>query len=232
MSPNRRTVPVLLALAVVLLGVAGVSSVAARAPPTPACGVCTDALESAADERGVAVERGQTALTVAVHENGSTTWRAAVELRRGSEALENDSLRRAVVADAGGWSVADPTDRRSRVDGETLEVTFRDPDAAESRLGAVVFTPFVPDAPVLPFTSGGEGPRYLGADRVTVRGPAGYRAYGDYPGATESGRSVTWERNPDTERTYVAGDPKVAFVPEDDRVGGTRAWLARTVAFA
>lgn len=230
MSPNRRPVPALLALAVVLLGVAGVQSVAARAPPTPACGVCTDALESAAAERGVAVERGETALTVAVRENGSATWRAAVELRRGSDALENDSLRRAVVADAGGRSVADPTDRRSRVDGDTLEVTFRDPDAAEARLGAVVFTPLVPDAPVVPFAMGGEGPRYLGADRVTVRGPAGYRAYGDYPGANESGRSVTWERNANAERTYVDGDPNVAFVPEDDRAGGVRAWLARTLA--
>ena len=96
----------------------------------------------------------------------------------------------------------------------------------------MVFTPLVPDSPTLPLTSGGEGPRYLGADRVTVRGPAGYRAYGDYPGATESGRSVAWERNASAERTYVEGDPKVAFVPERGFVAGVRAWAARTLAFS
>ena len=230
MSPNRR-IAAILVLAVVLLGVTSVSSVAARAPPTPVCGVCSDALETAADDRNVAVERGETALTVTVHENGTTTWNATVELHRGSDTLENDSLRRAVVEDATDRSIADATDLRSRVDGDTLEVTFRDPDAAESHFGAVAFTALVPDSPTLPFASGGEGPRYLGADRVTIRGPAGYRAYGDYRGATESGRSVAWESDASAERTYVEGGPKVAFVPENGLVAGVRAWAARALAF-
>ena len=228
MSPNRRIVSALALL--VLVSATGASTVAARAPPTPVCGVCSDALETAANERNATVERGETALTVAVHENGSATWRATVELRRGSDAFENDSLRRDVVAAATGRSIADATDLRSRVDGDVLEVTFRDPGAAESHFGVVVFTPLVPDSPALPFASGGEGPRYLGADRVTVRGPADYRVYGDYPGATESGRSVTWTRNASAERTYVDGGPKVALVPEGSLLGGVRAWAARTLA--
>ena len=227
MSPTRRLVS-LLVLAVVL-GVAAAPSATARAPPTPVCGVCSDALVTAADDRNVAVERGETALTVTVHENGTATWNATVRLRRGSAALEDDGLRRGVVEDATGRSIADATHLRSRVDGDTLEVTFRDPDAAESHFGAVVFTALVPDSPTLPFASGGEGPRYLGADRVTIRGPAEYRVYGDYAGATESGRSVVWTRNGSAERTGVDGT-KVTFAPADPLLGGVRAWLARALA--
>lgn len=226
MSSTRRIVPLLVLAAV--LGVAAAPSATARAPPAPVCGVCSDALETAADDRNVGVERGETALTVTVHENGSTTWHATVELRRGSAALESDDLRREVVEDATGRSMADATDLRSRVDGSALDVTFRDPDAAESHLGASVFTALVPDSPTLPFATGGEGPRYLGADRVTVRGPPGDRVYGDYAGATESGRSVTWTRNASAERTSVDGTG-VTFAPAGF-TGGVRAWLARALA--
>ena len=226
MSPTRRVVPLLVLVAV--LGVAAAPSATARAPPTPVCGVCSDALDTAADDRSVRVERGETTLTVTVHENGSTTWNATVELRRGGAALRNDSLRREVVEAATGRSIADATHLRSRVDGGTLEVTFRDPDAAESRFGAAVLTALVPESPTLPLASGGEGPRYLGADRVTVRGPPGHRVYGDYAGATESGRSVTWTRNASTGRTDVDG-AKVTFAPEG-LAGGLRAWLARALA--
>ena len=94
MPSTRRGLAVVLSL-VLLTGtlVAGVPVADARAPPTPLCGVCSDRLDESAERHDVALSRGETDLVVQVHENGSTTWRATVELTAGADALDNETLR-------------------------------------------------------------------------------------------------------------------------------------------
>lgn len=161
--------------------------------------------------------------------NGSTRWRAAVELVRGAEALRNASLRRSIVGDAVDTGVADPVDVRSHLRDRTLVVTFSDPTAAETHLGVSVFTPLVAESPVIPLAMGGEGPRYLGADSLTVRTPAPHSIYGDYPGASETGRAVRWERR-GADRRYVEGGRHVAVVPDGTLGSGVRVAFARLLA--
>ncbi|RDI69902.1 hypothetical protein [Halopelagius longus] len=222
MRPHATTA-VVIALLLALSAVAAVPSADARAPPTPVCGVCS--LDRTAPD-GTPVTAGDSTLTVSLHENGSTTWRANVELASGSDALaENESFRRAVVEEVTRRSVADPEAIYSRIDGETLIVRYRDTGATESPAGTIVFSPLSPEGPDVPFAMGGEGPRYLGTDRFTLRAPPGYELRGD-ANAADGGRSLVWTRDGD-ERTFldVTDDPVAV---DSDAVGpGIRAWVAR-----
>lgn len=217
-SPLQFAVVALLVLA----AVGAVPTADARAPPTPVCGVCS--VDTTVD--GTHVAAGESELTVQIHENGSTTWVATVELADGANALAaNDSLRRAVVDEGTGWSIAEPESVRSRVDGETLTVRYRDSEAAAAAAGAVVFTPLTPESPNAPFVSGGEGPRYLGVDRFTLRAPPGDDLHG--AGEKTDSNELVWTRETENERTSldVTSDP--VAVDSDSPVPGFRVWLAR-----
>lgn len=173
----------------------------------------------------------ESSLIVTLHENGSTTWEARVDLAAGGDALAaNESLRRMVVVEAAHDGIADPRDVDARIDGNALLVDYRDPNATERYLGVVVFTPLTPASPQVPFVIGGEGVRYLGADRLTVRGAPGWEVRGD-AAATDSDGRLVWTREstePDDEgRVFidVARDP--VAVEEDAVLPGVRAWMGR-----
>ncbi|WP_049981657.1 hypothetical protein [Halolamina rubra] len=224
MRPRTR-LPVALVLLITLAAVTAVPTAEAREPPTPVCGVCS--VDTTVD--GTHVAGGESELTIQLHENGSTTWVATIELTAGADAMaENDSLRRVVVDEAMGRSIAEPEDVRSGVDGETMTVRYRDAEAAERTVGTVVFTPLTPESPDGLFVAGGEGPRYLGVDRFTLRAPPGYELYGTGDGG-RSGELV-WTRNGTTERTYldVTADP--VAVDADTWLPGVRVWLARLLS--
>ncbi|MBP1985670.1 hypothetical protein [Halolamina salifodinae] len=218
-----RSLPLIaVVLLLALAAVAAVPVADARAPPTPVCGVCS--VDTTVD--GAAVAAGESELTVSIHENGTTAWEARVELTAGSDVLaENGSLRRAVVDEAMGRSIADPEQVRSQMGGEALIVRYRDDGATERHVGAVVFTPLTPEGPSSPFAIGGEGPRYLGTDRFTLRAPAGYDLHGDAE-STDSG-TIVWTRENGSERTSldVATDP--VAVESDSGAPGVRTWFAR-----
>lgn len=221
----RSPLPIALCLLLAIAAVAAVPVVDARAPPTPVCGVCE--FDTTVD--GTHVAAGESELTVQIHENGSTTWVATVELTAGSDDLAgNDSLRRAVVEDAMDWSVAEPDDVRSSVDGETLTVRYRDAEAAETSVGTVVFTPLTPESPNVPLASGGEGPRYLGTDRFTLRAPPGYVLHGDATSG-DSGELV-WTRENGDERTYIDVTDDPVAVDADAGAPGVRTWFARLLS--
>lgn len=202
----------------------------ARAPPTPVCGVCDlDRTVSGGD----AVVAGESSLTVTLHENGTTTWRARAELAEGADALSaNESLRRAVATEAARDGIAEPRDVDARVDGETLVVGYRDPGAAERSLGVVVFTPLTPASPNAPMVSGGEGWRYLAADRLTVRAGSGLDVRGA-ASEVESDDRLVWTRNAsgggDADRPSLDVDVDPVAVEENDLFPGARAWIARRV---
>ena len=226
-----RALPLLVALLLCVTAAVAVPAVDARAPPTPVCGVC-DLDRTVSD--GEPVVAGESELTVTIHGNGSTTWRARAELTAGADALAaNESLRRTVVADAVRDGVADPRDVTARVDGDDLVVDYRDPNATDRSLGAVVFTPLTPASPSAPFVMGGEGSRYLAADRLVVRGESGWTVCGDAPdGGSDAG--LVWSRE-----AAAGGDPKrvsldverdPVAVEEGAALSGVRAWIARLLA--
>lgn len=224
----RSLPPVAIALLLAAAAVAAVPVADARAPPTPVCGVCS--VDTTVD--GTVVAAGESELTVSIHENGSTTWNARVELTAGSDDLaENESLRRAVVDEAMGRSIADPEQLSSRMDGETLVVRYRDDGATEQHVGTVVFTPLTPDGPNIPFAMGGEGPRYLGTDRFTLRAPAGYDLHGDAGQAAQTdSATLVWTQENGTDRTSldVTADP--VAVDADAGAPGVRTWFARLLS--
>lgn len=224
-----RTIAAVTAVLLLAAGIAAAPAADARAPPTPICGVC-DFDRTTPD--GTPVVADESALTVTLRENGSTTWEAEVDLAAGGDALAaNDSLRRSVVSEAVHDGIAEPTDIDARIAGDTLLVDYRDPNATERHLGAVVFTPLTPASPSVPFVIGGEGARFLGADRVTVRGESGWAVRGDANAADSDGRLV-WTRDgggePDDQgRVFVdvARDP--VAVEEDALLAGPRAQIGR-----
>ncbi|KPN30612.1 hypothetical protein SY89_01348 [Halolamina pelagica] len=221
----RRSLHVVFALLLALAAVAAVPAADARAPPTPVCGVCS--FDTTVDGTDVAADESE--LTVRIHANGSTTWIATVELARGAASMaENDSFRRAVVDEAMGWSVAEPEAVRSSVDDGTLTVRYRDDEAAERHVGAVVFTPLTPEGPNALFASGGEGPRYLGTDRFTLRAPAGYDLHGG--GETGDAGELVWTRADGTERTSLDVSDDPVAVDADSAAPGIRTWFARLLS--
>lgn len=166
----------------------------ATAPPQAACGVCTEVLDRTAADQGVTLTRGNSKQVIEVYENTSTRWTATVRLTDGADALRNASLRRSIVSKtlARARMVAEPTHVSSQLSGETLTVSYRDPDAAETDGDAIVFTRFHATSPQDPSVMGGEGTPYLGANTVELRAPSGYTVAGNYTSATESETTVRW----------------------------------------
>ncbi|RLM52167.1 hypothetical protein [Halorubrum sp. Atlit-28R] len=226
-----RALPLLVALLLCATAAVAVPAVDARAPPTPVCGVCDLDRTAPSGERVVA---GESELTVTIHANGSTTWRARADLAAGADALAaNDSLRRAVAAEAARDGVAEPRDLSARLDGKTLVVDYRDPNATERHLGVTVFTPLTPASPSTPFVVGGEGARYLAADRLTVRGEPGWTVRGDAP-ERESDTELVWSprdaARDDAGRAPFDVDRDPVAVKAGAVLPGPRAWIARLLA--
>jgi hypothetical protein len=227
MPSTSRGLAVVLSFALVGTAlVAGVPAADARAPPTPLCGACSERLDESAERHDVDLTRGETDLVVQIHENGSTSWRATVELTAGAEALDNETLRAAVVDSAVQRGVGDPSDVQSRLDGDTLVVTHRDRNATARHLGVLVFTPVVPDSPGVPWAIGGEGARYVGADRVTVTAPPGYRVTGGYEYATASDDGVVWTGGGE-DRRFVEGESPPTMLPDGSLFPNLRTTVAR-----
>jgi len=225
---DPRTIAAAMAIFLLAVGIAAAPATDARAPPTPICGVC-DLDRTTPD--GTPVTAGESSLTVTLHRNGSTTWDARVDLAAGGDALAaNESLRHTIASEAARDGIAEPRDVDARIDGDTLVVGYRDPNATERHLGVVVFTPLTPASPSVPFVIGGEGARYLGADRLTVRGASGWDVRGDASAADSDGELV-WTRegiDPDDEgRAFVDVDRDPVAVEGDSLLPGPRAWIGR-----
>ncbi|QAU12438.1 hypothetical protein EKH57_06735 [Halorubrum sp. BOL3-1] len=223
-----RNLAVLVTLLLCVTAVVAASPVDARAPPTPVCGVC-ELDRTTAD--GASVVAGESSLTVTLHGNGSTTWNARVDIAAGGDALAaNESLRHDVVSDAVRDGIAEPRDVDARIDGNVLLVEYRDPNATERHLGAVTFTPLTPASPRNPIVIGGEGSRYLGADRLTVAAESGWAVRGDAPAGGSDG-SLVWAREDGerggTDRVRLDIDRDPVAVEEDAVLPGVRAWIAR-----
>lgn len=214
-----------LVLAVLLASPASVSSVAGKAPPEPVCGVCTSALDRAASEHGVDIERGRSTMTVQLYENGSAAFTTHVTITTGADRLRNASLREVIVRDVSYVLVDERQNLRTAMDGDTLVVRYRGNGLAHTTLGVLRFDAFVTRDPP-PLVGGGEGAPYPGADRLTLRAPPGYRVYGTHgDGANET--AIVWHG--DSHQQFagtIAEDVVISFVPSNVALPGPRVAVA------
>lgn len=230
LSPDDdRPIASLLLLTIVVISATGVASVpvTARAPPEPVCGVCTQALDQAADDHGVTLERGTSTMNVQVHPNGTATFTARVSLTQGADQLRNATLRRAIVQDISYIVAEERRGLRTRIDRTTLVVRYRAAVAHRS-VGVIRLDAFeTTGAP--PLASGGEGPPYPGADTLVMRAPAEYRVHDGY-GESANDTAIVWDGDSHEQYAgHIEDNVVISFVPTDATVPAIRVRLAALV---
>jgi hypothetical protein len=139
-----------------------------------------------------------------VHRNGSATWTVENRLND-TAAFENASLRRAVAEEA--ILVHDARLLSTSVDGDTVRMRYRTPDAATAAPGGVLRVEYFRDDPGAMIRSD------LGADRLTLVAPDGMVVGIGLPGADvfDDDRRLT------VTSFEGGGDgPFVTLVPESD----------------
>jgi hypothetical protein len=250
---RRTALPLALLLAAcVLLG--AVPPTVASPQPDPVCGACGSSFEHAAAERGLAANVTHSTATVRVHGNGSATWIVTDRVNRSAadRLTEDTDLLEGIARDAAtdGWGLPHVYEegeirfRSASIDGRTVEIRFRDPDAGERRLGLLVVDYF--------HSEGIRGGWIRNADRFTVAGPDGtvvvndpratiddeYASPGEVPeidGGNATWHGSTVERGPALyEDVYVVYDsPGTSRLHADAVVALSTApiWLDNLAAF-
>lgn len=234
MDPSTKRTGLVLGLAVVviLLGSsATVTMVAAKAPPEPVCGVCTSALDEAANDHGVALERGESTMDIRLSRDGDAEFVAHVELTEGADQLRNDSLRETIVRDVSYILVDERHDLQTAIVDGKLRVRYSSRDVAHVTLGVVQFDAFhIQGAP--PLASGGEGSPYPGADTVTLQAPPGYQlhdSHGDFSNTT----TVRWEGDSHEQyEGHIEEGVTISFAPEQARFPKVRIAAANVLDWA
>jgi len=227
LSDDRRPIASHLLLIIIVISAIGVASVSvtARAPPEPVCGVCTQALNQAADDHDVNLERGTSKMTVQVHPNGTATFTAWVSLIRGADRLRNVTLRRSIVRDVSYIVTEERRNLRTQIDRNTLVIRYRAAVAHQS-LGVVRFDAFeTSDAPLLG-GSGGEGTPYSGADTLVMRAPVNYSVHNGH-GDSANDTTIVWEGDSHEQYAgHIKDDIVISFTPADAIVPAIRVKFA------
>lgn len=202
----RRALP-LLVLALLVLPAA-----AASPQPTPVCGFCGAQFAGAAEDAGANVTVAESTVVVRVHENGSAIWTVRNRLSNGTGALRPAQLDAAASRLAGDhYGLPDrATFVSARMDGETVVLVYRDPNAATRRAGILV---------VDYLRDGGYEPWYhVNAERFTIRGPGGTVVTNTPESGTVEERNATWTGGTGSgyygSGTDLEGSPYVAFGPD------------------
>ncbi len=205
-----------------------IPGVAAKAPPEPVCGVCTDALDTAAGDHNVTITRETSTAELYPHENGTTQVTARVTLTTGAAQLQNNTQRRAIVQDV-SYIVADRRQQlETAMDGNTLVVTYIAPNMTHMTAGVLRFDAFQTRDPP-PFAAGGEGSPYPGADRLVLHAPPGFEIAGSY-GTTSNATTVVWtDSGGQSANAQITEDRIISCVSTTDRVPQLRLLLATVI---
>jgi hypothetical protein len=208
---------VALALVGALLGVALATPATASPRPVQVCSPCERGFESAAHTNDVDVRIERSTATMRVHRNGSATWTVENRLND-TAAFENASLRRSVAEEA--ILVHDARLLSTSVDGDTLRMRYRTPDAATDAPGGVLRVDYFRDDPGAMVRSG------LGADRLTLVAPEGMTVGRALPGA-----DVADDDRRMTVTSFDGGGdgPFVTLVPAGDPLAPLWSLLAITL---
>jgi hypothetical protein len=203
-------------IVIFFISLATITPVIAKAPPEPVCGVCTSQINEAANDHGVALERGGTTMNIQLSQNGTAEFVAHVELAKGAERLRNNTLREAIVRDVSYMVVDNRRDLQTAIVDGNLRVQYSSREVAHKTLGVLQFDVFhIRGAP--PFASGGEGSPYPGADSLTLRAPTGYQvssSHGDFTNET----LIRWKGDSQEQYSgHIKEDVTISFVPEQTR---------------
>lgn len=206
---------------------AAVGPALASPQPTPTCRFCGAAFERAAADGGADVTVAGSTADVRIHENGSATWTVRNELT--DAAALNGSLDATArsLAERGHGPPDDPVLVDARREGDAVVLVYRDPDAAERRVGLLVADYYHDD---------GARPWYrVNADRLTIHGPDGTAVTNDPDGVAIDGGTATWRGNGSAalyEAPDVRGSPFVVFGPDRSAATGIRTTAAVALATA
>ena len=170
---RRVALPIALLITISLLLTAVVPAVASP-QPDPVCGTCGSSFEQSAEQQGLAVNVTHSTATVQIHANGSATWIATnrVNESAATRLSENPALLEQIARGAAteGWGLPNVYDngevtfQSASIDGRTVTIQFRDPDAGERHLGVLVVDYLHSD--------GVRGGWILNADQFTLVGPS------------------------------------------------------------
>lgn len=188
---SRSALPLLACLGLVAVVVAGVVPGAASPQPSPLCGPCGGSFETGAQEYLDDATVTHSTATVLVHENGTATWHVENRFQNASTAeyfREHPGFLDTVVEDTLGDGTVEGqfTVQSVAVDGRTVELTYRDADAVQTRVGDAVVVDYL-------HTHGRELLPRMNVDRLTIVGPSGTVVTNDPAGATVDGRRATWQ---------------------------------------
>lgn len=192
--------PVFAVALALLLALAGVAAVAASPASVSVCSACGDSFERAAEAVGESVTVRNSTAVVRVHVNGSTTW--TVRNRLSDEEVqglsENDSLRPAleVALERGvGYTGDDPpTLLSASIERANVTASYRVDGEVRRSAGALLYTGLRDDPAARVYID-------LGADRLRVVPPDGYRVGYTPPAATVDDGTVTLTRLPESGTT-------------------------------
>ncbi|MFB6101037.1 MAG: hypothetical protein ABEJ73_00545 [Haloplanus sp.] len=193
-----------------LLAGAAAGSVTASPRPIAVCEPCDRSFVSAAYGHGVDVRIEHSTATMRVHRNGTATWIVENRLNASAAAAfrRNETLRRSVAEEV--VAIHDGRVLSTSVDGDTVRLRYRTPDAATDAPGGVLRVDYFRDDPGLRVYTG------LGADRLTLVAPEGMVVEHGLPGAdvSDSGRRMTA-----TAFESEGDGPFVTLVPEGSPLG-------------
>ncbi|WP_411966746.1 hypothetical protein [Haloferax sp. YSSS75] len=205
---------------------AAVGPVAASEQPRPVCGVCSDPFESTAKNSGIELAVESSELDVHVGDDGVGHWTARVTVNDAAASTFRDDpeLLEQVVSqtfDDGRFRVDDPENLETRMDGDTVVVTFDVPEMAYRGYGDVLLVDY--------FNADGNTRFvYVDTDRFTVSGPDGTVLVNDPPRLkTGEETAATWLGGPD-DRPMLDDETYLAFGP--DRSLTTQAAARATIA--
>jgi hypothetical protein len=170
----RRAALLIALLITTSLLLTAVAPAVASPQPDPVCGACGSSFEDIAEKQGVAVNVTHSSATVQIHANGSATWLVTNRLNESAATRlsENSALLDRVARGAAteGWGLphvyndGEVTFQSASIDGRTVRIRFRDPDAGKRHLGVLVVDYL--------HSEGVRGGWILNADRFTLVGPS------------------------------------------------------------
>lgn len=198
----------------------GFVAVPATASPQPSeiCGPCGSSFAEAAEDQGVAVNVTETTVSIQIHPNGSATWLVTNHLTESTAGLSTDPetldhIAREATTSGGlpdGYGDDQVEFQSSTLENNTVQIMFRDPDAANHHFSVFVVDYF--------HSEGLNAGRILNADSVSIHGPAetvvlndprefaGHNHEGDDEHPTVTDNTLRWDSASTDDRWAVVFD--------------------------
>jgi len=221
----------------------GFVAVPATASPQPSeiCGPCGSSFAEAAEDQSFDVNVTETTVSIQIHPNGSATWLVTNRLTASTADLSTDPetldhIAREATTSGGlpnGYGDEKVEFQSSTLENNTVQIMFRDPNAANHHFGVFVVDYF--------HSAGLNEGRILNADSVSIHGPAetvvlndprefaGHNHAGDDEHPTVTDNTLQWDSASTDGRWAVVFDD-VYLTFGEAQTGSFRLQAALTMA--